>query len=123
MTKLPTGSGVYIWQAFSIFNGDVDQLLRISLKTAIQPVAQADALLMAKRGELKRREHTIAAEAVRGRKDVTGLLTSQGCTAGEHCGMNVLIADRGAFESSTSLLPGALKSQVGHHCGNQALIR
>ena len=64
-----------------IGNGDVHQLLGIGLETAIHPAIQMDALAVAEGRELKCGEHSIAAEAMGGCKDVTGLFTTEGRTA------------------------------------------
>ena len=82
-----------------------------------------DALAVAEGRELKCGEHSIAAEAMGGRKDVTGLFTTEGRTAGHHRRMDVLITHRCAIQASAPALPGPLETEVGHHRGHEALIR
>ena len=106
-----------------IGNGDVHQLLGIGLETAIHPAIQMDALAVAEGRELKCGEHSIAAEAMGGRKDVTGLFTTEGRAAGHHRRMDVLITHRRAIQASAPALPGPLEAEVGHHGGHEALIR
>ena len=78
---------------------------------------------MAQRCQLQSRQHTVAAQAMGRREDVSGLLTAEGRTTGHHGGMNVLVSDGGAFQQTSAPLPGPLESKVGHHRGDQALLR
>ena len=78
---------------------------------------------MAEGGELKRRENTITAEAMGGRKDVAGLFTAEGSTAGDHRRVHMLVPNWGALQHPSPTLPGPLKTEVGHHRGHQTLIR
>ena len=101
---------------------DIHKFLGISLETAIHPVIETDPLAVAKGGELQGCQDPITTETMGRGKDVTGLLTAQGCAVGHHGRMNVLIPNRSAFEHTTSALPGPFKAEVGHHRGNQTLI-
>ena len=56
-------------------------------------------------------------------EDMTGLLAPEGCTAGHHRRVDMLIADRCPLQPSAPLLPGALETEIGHHSGHQSLIR
>ena len=102
---------------------DIHKLLGVSLKAAIHPAIEADSLAVAEGGELQRCEHPIATESMGRGKDVTGLFTAEGRTIGHHRRMNMLIANGSAFQHTTPALPCPLKTEVGHHRGNQTLIR
>jgi hypothetical protein len=56
------------------------------------------------------------------RKDVARLLSAKGCTASHHRGMDMLISNRSALKDAAALLPGALKTEVRHHGGDESLI-
>ena len=78
---------------------------------------------MTQRGQLQGGEHPIPTQAMGCRKDVTRLLSAEGCSTRHHCGMDMLISNGSALEDAAPLFPGALKAEVRHHGGNKSLIR